>query len=60
MQEMEIKNEQPLYISDLYPDLTEEQQQESAYYLARYLEVVQRIYERRAKLTDSDQTDTMQ
>lgn len=33
-------------ISDLYPDLTAEQQEEAEYFLHRYLDLIRRIYRR--------------
>lgn len=48
-----------LRISDLYPDLTEDQQAEAEYYLSGYINVVRRIFERVHNLTDSEGGDTM-
>lgn len=52
-------NEQNITITELYPELTREQQEEAAYYMARYLSVVQRIFERVNNLTDSGEGPTM-
>lgn len=52
-------NEQNITIAELYPELTKEQQEEAAYYLARYLDIVQGIFERVNNLTDSGQGLTM-
>lgn len=52
-------NEQDITIAELYPDLTREQQEEASYYMARYLAVVQRIFERVNNLTDSGEGPTM-
>jgi len=52
-------NEQNLTIAMLYPELTKEQQEEAAYYMARYLDVVQRIFERVNNLTETDKGPTM-
>jgi hypothetical protein len=41
-------------IHDLYPDLTSEEQAEAAACLARYIDVVCRIYERNQNLTRLD------
>ena len=40
------KEEKELAISDLYPNLTPEEQAEAEFNLAGYLEVVRRIFER--------------
>lgn len=41
--------------SKLYPELSPEQRLEAAYHLARYVEVIERIYRKR-KLTETPQT----
>jgi hypothetical protein len=41
-------------LQDLYPDLTSEEQAEAAACLARYIDVVCRIYKRTQNLTRSD------
>ena len=50
---MPEKNSQKVHgritISDLYPDLSPEQQAEAEYHLLRYLAVVKRIFERIAR-----------
>jgi hypothetical protein len=52
-------NKQNITIAELYPELTKEQREEAAYYLARYVDVVQRIFERVNNLTDSGERPTM-
>lgn len=52
-------NEQNITTAELYPELTKEQQEEAAYYMARYLAVVQRIFERVNNLTESGEEPTM-
>ena len=42
--------EQKVRIIDLYPELTQEQQEQAAYYLSRYLEVVRGIFDRISNL----------
>lgn len=42
----------------LYPELTSEQRLEAAYHLARYVEVIERIY-RKHKLTENHRTATV-
>ena len=58
---MSVKNinEQNITIAELYPELTKEQQEEATYYMARYLDVVQRIFERVNDLTGSGEIPTM-
>lgn len=57
---MKSNEQQPeVTIEQVYPELTPEQQQEAAYWLGRYLDVVQRIYERTQNLTGSDKADTI-
>jgi hypothetical protein len=46
-------------VQDLYPELSPEQQQEAAYYLGRYVEVVRGIFERTRNLTDQGTPPTM-
>lgn len=60
----ESTSHKPVTIEQLYPDLTPEQQQEAAYWLGRYLAVIQRIFERLQRekeqnLTDSNQVGTI-
>jgi hypothetical protein len=43
-----------LDLSELYPELTPEQRAEAEYSLARYVEVVWRIYERVNNLTEGE------
>ena len=52
-------SEPKITIQDLYPDLSPEQQQEAAYYLGRYLEIVRGIFERTQNLTGQDKPSTM-
>lgn len=59
MTEHEKTTEEGIDVASLYPELTEEQQREAAYYLGRYLDVVQRIFERVNGLTDPGQDDTL-
>lgn len=33
-------------VAELYPELTSEQQEEAAYFLNRYLDLIERIYDR--------------
>lgn len=49
---MRGSGEDIISIGDLYPQLTEEQQSEAEYYLARYLEVIRGIFERNQNLTE--------
>ena len=44
--EVDGSQEQSAFIAELYPKLTAEQQEEAAYFLNRYLDVIERIYER--------------
>lgn len=44
-------------VAKLYPDLTPEEQAEAGHNLSRYLDVVQRIFERTEGLTPSDPLD---
>lgn len=53
------KTEPKITIEDLYPELAPEQQQEAAYYLGRYLEIVRRIFERTHNLTGPEKLSTM-
>lgn len=53
------KHNKLVTISDLYPELTPDEQQQAAYYLRRYIEVVRDIFERRQDLTDPDGTSNM-
>jgi len=46
--------EPEITIDDLYPDLTSEERAEAAAALARYIDVVCRIYERNQNLTGSE------
>jgi hypothetical protein len=46
-------------IQDLYPDLTSEEQAEAVACLARYIDLVCRIYERNQNLTELDQNATI-
>jgi hypothetical protein len=50
MKEESNLEEQKVSIIDLYPELTQEQQEQAAYYLGRYLEVVRGIFERISNL----------
>lgn len=50
---------QRIEISDLYPELSEKQQAEAAHCLARYIELVHKIFERINNLTESDGPPTM-
>ncbi len=50
---METKHPE-INIRDLYPDLTSEEQAEAAACLARYIDLVCRIYERNQNLTRFD------
>lgn len=50
---------QAVTISDLYPDLSPEEQQEAAYWLGRYLAVIRKIFERNEQLTASNEADTL-
>lgn len=59
MQQLTYDDKDKLHIEDLYPELNSEQQTEAAYFLARYVELVQRIFERVSNLTESTQADTM-
>ncbi len=34
------------FIAELYPELTPEQQEEAVYFLNRYLDLIERIYDR--------------
>lgn len=48
----------------LYPELTDEQREEAAYYLTQYIDLVRRIYERqraikKSRLTASDDPATI-
>jgi hypothetical protein len=52
-----VYNEQMIDAAKLYPELTPEQQEEAAFYLTRYLEVVERIFRRTHHLTDSSRPD---
>ena len=47
-------NQPEINVRDLYPDLTDEERAEAAAFLARYIDVVCRIYERTQNLTRSD------
>ena len=49
----------PITIQELYPDLSPEKQEEAAYYLGRYIEVVLGIFERVQNLTDENKPPTM-
>ena len=53
------ESDPPITIQDLYPELSPEQQQEAAYYLERYLEIVRRIFERTQNLTGENNLPTM-
>ena len=53
------ESEPVITIQDLYPDLSPEQQQEAAYYLGRYLELVRRVFERTQNLTGQTKLSTM-
>lgn len=59
MQQPTYSDKNNIHIEDLYPELNSEQQAEAAYFLARYVELVQRVFERVSNLTESDQADTM-
>jgi hypothetical protein len=48
------KKHQEITIQDLYPGLTDEEQAEAAACLARYIDLVCRIYERNQNLTRSE------
>jgi RIO-like serine/threonine protein kinase len=50
MKEESTLEEPKVSITDLYPKFTKEQQEQAAYYLARYLEVVRDIFERISNL----------
>jgi RIO-like serine/threonine protein kinase len=52
MKEESTFKEQKVSIIDLYPELTQEQQELAAYYLGRYLEVVRGIFERTSNLKE--------
>jgi hypothetical protein len=60
MSKRKTKPENPVTIQDLYPGLSPEQQQEAAYNLGRYLELVRRIFERPQNLTGQDKLSSMQ
>jgi len=53
------QSEPPITVADLYPDLSVEQQQEAAYYLSRYVELVRRVLERSQNLTKKDELPSM-
>ena len=62
MSKTNINQESKLNVETLYPELTREQREEAAYYLARYLDVVRRIFERVHKvggLTDKDEPPSL-
>jgi hypothetical protein len=59
MPSRKTESESPITIQDLYPELSPEQQQEAAYYLGRYLEIVRGIFERMQNLTDQSKLSTM-
>ena len=62
MPKTNLNQESKLDVEALYPELTPEQRQEAAYYLARYLDVVQRIFERvhrSSGLTDKDEPPSL-
>ncbi|MDQ3802265.1 MAG: hypothetical protein M3416_00180 [Acidobacteriota bacterium] len=59
MNERENTSEESIDVASLYPELTEEQQREAAYYLGRYLDVVQRIFERVNGLTGPGEDGTL-
>lgn len=46
-------------IGALYPDLTDAQRREAAYFLSGYLDVVQRIFERTQGLTATDEPNSL-
>jgi hypothetical protein len=53
------QSEPPITVADLYPDLSMEEQQEAAYYLSRYVELVRRVFERTQNLTKDDELPSM-
>lgn len=55
------KEENNVTFAELYPELTPAQQAEAEYYLTRYVEVIQGIFERlqRQKLTEPEPKSTM-
>ena len=46
-------------VDKLYPELTAEQRAEAAYYLARYIDLIERIYLRTQGLTENDRIDSL-
>ena len=52
-------NQPEIPISDVYPDLNDEQQAEATERLRRYIDLVCRIYERNENLTRMDQDATI-
>jgi hypothetical protein len=48
-----------LRVAELYPELTPEQQAEAEYYLIRYFEIINAIYEEKYGLTSSDSSATV-
>ena len=46
MSESAKTSKKRISISDLYPDITPEQQQQAEYFLRRYIDLIRRIYER--------------
>jgi len=53
------QSEPQITVADLYPDLSVEEQQEAAYYLSRYVELVRRVLERTQNLTKEDELPSM-
>lgn len=49
MPQTSLQDDKRLTVSDLYPQLTPEQQKEAEYFLLGYLAVVKRIFERIAR-----------
>jgi hypothetical protein len=43
-----------LPVTEMYPDLTPEEQQEAAFYLTRYFEIIHSIFTEKHGLTGSD------
>ena len=41
----ETSSPEPISIGDLYPSLNESEQEEAAYFLNRYLDLIERIYD---------------
>lgn len=54
-----VTKDEEITLQDLYPNLSAEQQAEAAAHLARYVEVICRIYERNQDLTEVDQAATI-